>query len=178
MAQCRKLGFCFLLLPVVIALAPQLNRNYYKRCREDDTPLVYSRFSTKIITMFGSMYELPHSIGKYKLSMLNVEPERFLTLNHMDAHALFAVCSGQGAITTISQHKKQSFWFQPGVLFRLPANTPYYIINNSTSESLTIVQFLITVNNPGTFQVSSLLLLYHFLFIFIVLIFSTFSPSS
>lgn len=143
---------------------------------EGDNPYVFGgeHFLSAVHTRYGGMFALRNfhrlskflrGMEKYKLALLQVQPERFFSPNHMDADALFTVYSGEGAITVVWENKRHSFRLVPGTLFRLPPGTPYYIVNSHTRQPLIIAQFLITVNNPGSFEVCIHLYIVLFLFL-------------
>lgn len=77
----------------------------WKRRQGDQNPYVFQAddFDTKLKSEHGSILALPkfsslskflRGVEKYRLGLLVIQPLRFLTPNHLDAHALFVVISG------------------------------------------------------------------------------------
>ncbi|KAK2648382.1 hypothetical protein Ddye_015871 [Dipteronia dyeriana] len=130
---------------------------------EDENPYVFEshHFLSKVKTDHGRILSIPkfdrrskllRGIRRYRVAILQLNPETVFTPTHFDASCILFVSSGQGTINEIHEDRRDSFKLEKGVLFRLRAGTTFSIVNHHQREKLNIIQLLRTVNNEGQFE--------------------------
>lgn len=125
-----------------------------------DNPYVFRRedFVTTVKSDHGGFYVLPgftnrspllRGVENYRLSIIEANPQTFISPSHWDADTILYVANGRGTVAVINQDKRRSFNIERGDVIRLRANTHCYIINRDDHEKLSLLSFLRPVNLPG-----------------------------
>lgn len=70
--------------------------------------------------------------------------------------------TGRGTLTLVMKDTKQSFKIENGDVIRVPAGATTYLINNHTTENLSLVHLFQPVNTPDLFEVIKFLFLFSF----------------
>ncbi|CAB4292082.1 unnamed protein product [Prunus armeniaca] len=91
-------------------------------------------------------------IQNYRTALLQTTPGTFVLPYHLDAESIFVVWNGRGTLTFVMKDTKESFKIENGDVIRVPAGATTYLINNHTTENLSLVQLFQPVNTPDLFE--------------------------
>ncbi|KAM1874346.1 hypothetical protein ACFX13_008080 [Malus domestica] len=106
----------------------------------------------QVLQKFNERSDLLRGIENFRVGFLVTEPHAFVAPTHLDADCVLFVCQGRPTITLVREEKKESHNLERGDLFRIPAGTPFYILNRDDNERLHIVQLLKAVSTPGEYE--------------------------
>ncbi|WP_139162132.1 cupin domain-containing protein, partial [Acinetobacter baumannii] len=62
------------------------------------------------------------------------------------------VSQGRAIVTLLLENNRESFNLRFGDIIRIPAGTPFYIINKDENQKLSIAQLIQPVSTPGHFE--------------------------
>ncbi|XP_060179384.1 vicilin Cor a 11.0101-like [Lycium barbarum] len=137
--------------------------NPQREREEENNPYLFesqrfrSRFRARhgdfrVLQKFTERSELLQGLEKYRVAVLEFEPQSFMLPHHCDGEAIFVVVRGQGTISIAEQEEKNSFNLQHGDVIRVPAGSTVYLLNRDNKERFFVYVLAKSVNAPGEFQ--------------------------
>ncbi len=131
--------------------------------QQEDNPYVFQahHFTTKVQTPegrvevlqnFAQRSKLLRGLRNYRVEFLQANPRAFTVLKHIDAQTVLFVSQGRAIVTLLLENNRESFNLQLGDIIRIPAGTPFYIINKDENQKLTKAQLIQTESTPGHFE--------------------------
>ncbi|KAL4558752.1 hypothetical protein LXL04_036954 [Taraxacum kok-saghyz] len=130
----------------------QLNNPYVFEDRHFTTKLESEQGSVRFLQKFTDRSELFQGIGKYRVAILEAQPQTFIIPNHWDADALIYVVNGEGSISLVNTDSRENHNIKRGDIFRVPAGYSAYLINRHNNEKLVLAKILHSVSVPGELQ--------------------------
>ncbi|CAN4091293.1 unnamed protein product [Withania somnifera] len=106
----------------------------------------------RFLEKFTQRSELLQGIEKFRVGVLEFEPQSFMMPHHCDGEAIFFVVRGQGIISIANQDEKNSFNVEKGDVLRVPAGSTIYLINSDNNEKFTVYSLAKSINAPGELQ--------------------------
>ncbi|XP_015086552.1 vicilin GC72-A-like [Solanum pennellii] len=106
----------------------------------------------RILERFNQRSQLLRGIEKYRVAILELEPQSFVLPHHCDGEAIYVVVKGQGVINIAEQDNKNSFNLQKGDVIRVFAGSNVYLLNKDNNERLFVYVLAKSVNAPGNLQ--------------------------
>ncbi|XP_060179383.1 vicilin Cor a 11.0101-like [Lycium barbarum] len=137
--------------------------NPQREREEENNPYLFesqrfrSRFRARhgdfrVLEKFSERSELLRGIEKFRVAVLEFEPQSFMLPHHCDDEAIFVVVRGQGTISIAEQDEKNSFNLQHGDVIRVNAGSTVYLLNRDNNERFFIYVLAKSINVPGEFQ--------------------------
>ncbi|MCD9643705.1 hypothetical protein HAX54_031362 [Datura stramonium] len=134
-----------------------------QREKEEENPYLFesqrfkSRFRARhgdfrVLDKFTQRSELLRGIEKFRVAVLEFEPQSFMLPHHCDGEAIFVVVRGHGTISIAEQDDKNSFNLEHGDVIRVPAGSTVYLLNRDNKEKFFVYVLVKSVNAPGQFQ--------------------------
>ncbi|KAI3749408.1 hypothetical protein L2E82_20020 [Cichorium intybus] len=130
----------------------QLNNPYVFEDHHFTARLESEQGSVRVLQKFTDRSELFQGIGKYRVAILEAEPQTFVIPNHWDADSLLFVAKGEGTISLINTDSRQNHNIKRGDVFRVPAGISAYLINRHANEKLVLAKILHSISVPGELQ--------------------------
>ncbi|RWR85368.1 Cupin 1 [Cinnamomum micranthum f. kanehirae] len=116
------------------------------------TPLKTREGNLRILDRFTQRSHLLRGIEKYRLAVLEANPNAALMPTHYDTDEILFVVAGRATITLMRKENKESYNLRKGDILRVEAGTTHYIINRHNKEQLLIAKLLETMSVPGQVQ--------------------------
>ncbi|KAM3326541.1 vicilin Cor a 11 [Capsicum chacoense] len=131
--------------------------------REENNPYLFEsqRFSSpfrtgqghlRIVEKFTQRSELFRGIEKYRVAVLEFEPQSFMVPNHCDGETIYVVARGQGIISIAEQDAKYYFTLEKAHVMRVPAGATIYFVNRDKNEKLVVYMLVKSIDAPGQAQ--------------------------
>ncbi|PHT85887.1 hypothetical protein T459_07993 [Capsicum annuum] len=131
--------------------------------REENNPYLFesqrfrSPFRTgqghlRIVEKFTQRSELFRGIEKYRVAVLEFEPQSFMVPNHCDGETIYVVARGQGIISIAEQDAKYYFTLEKAHVMRVPAGATIYFVNRDKNEKLVVYVLVKSIDAPGQAQ--------------------------
>ncbi|KAL7582537.1 hypothetical protein Lser_V15G41724 [Lactuca serriola] len=131
----------------------QLNNPYVFEDHHFTTRIESEQGSVRVLQKFTDRSELFQGIGKYRVAILEAQPQTFIIPNHWDADTLFFVANGEGTISLINtENSLENHNIKRGDIFRVPAGINAYLINRHNNEKLVLAKILHSISVPGELQ--------------------------
>ncbi|XP_078436370.1 vicilin Cor a 11.0101-like [Wolffia australiana] len=109
--------------------------------------------SVRVLERFTQRSELLRWIEKYRLGIMEANPNAFVLPHHLDADAVFYVIQGCGTLNVLrEENNRESFSIRKGDIVRIRAGSMVYLINHDDNEKLYIAKILRTVSSPGVLR--------------------------
>ncbi|CAN1233185.1 Vicilin Cor a 11.0101 [Linum perenne] len=113
-----------------------------------------------ILQRFTEKSELLQGIDQYRIGVIEIDPQAFISPCHVDADDVLYVAQGRGTFTIIQEDRgritktsRRSFHIETGDLVRLHAGTPAYVVNKDDNQKLVIIKLIRPINLQGSFEV-------------------------
>ncbi|KAG6770942.1 hypothetical protein POTOM_022285 [Populus tomentosa] len=107
-----------------------------------------------VLQQFTKNSNLLSALANYRVEILEANPLTFITPAHIDADFVIFVVKGRGAITVIHEEiKRETSNLECGDIFRVHADTTFYMVNRDEYEKLYVAKILFPVNLPGNYEV-------------------------
>ncbi|PHU21859.1 hypothetical protein BC332_06966 [Capsicum chinense] len=103
----------------------------------------------RMLEKFTQRSELLQGIEKFRVAVLELEPQFFMLPHHCDSETIFVVIRGQGTISIAEQDEKNSFNLEHGDVIRVPAGSTFYFLNRDNNEKFFVYALVKSVNVPG-----------------------------
>lgn len=106
-----------------------------------------------VLQQFTKNSNLLSALANYRVEILEANPLTFITPAHIDADFVLFVVKGRGAITVIHEEiKRETSNLECGDIFRVHADTTFYMVNRDEYEKLYVAKILFPVNLPGNYE--------------------------
>uniref|UniRef100_A0A2R2JFS1 SM80.1 Vicilin n=1 Tax=Solanum melongena TaxID=223891 RepID=A0A2R2JFS1_SOLME len=106
----------------------------------------------RILPKFTQRSQLLRGIEKFRVSVIELEPQSFMLPHHCDGEAIFVVVRGQGTISIAEQDEKNSFNLERGDVLRLHGGSTIHLLNRDNNEKFFVYVLAKSVNAPGQVQ--------------------------
>lgn len=107
-----------------------------------------------VLQQFTKNSNLLSALANYRVEILEANPLTFITPAHIDADFVLFVVKGRGAITVIHEEiKRETSNLECGDIFRVHADTTFYMVNRDEYEKLYVAKILFPVNLPGNYEI-------------------------
>ncbi|KAM1805411.1 hypothetical protein TB2_030687 [Malus domestica] len=124
---------------------------YFFEDQHFETRIQTEEGRVQVLQKFNERSDLLRGIENFRVGFLVTEPHAFVAPTHLDADSILFVFQGRPTISTVRGEKKESYNLERGDLFRIPAGTPFYVLNRDENEKLHIVELFKTVSTPGEY---------------------------
>ncbi|MCE3051994.1 hypothetical protein HAX54_051373 [Datura stramonium] len=102
------------------------------------SPFRASQGDLRVLEKFTQRSDLLRGIEKFRVAVVEVEPQSFMVPHHCDGEAIFVIVRGQGIISIAEQEEKNSFNLKHGDVMRVPAGSTIYLLNRDNNEKFFI----------------------------------------
>ncbi|XP_027367623.1 beta-conglycinin, beta chain-like [Abrus precatorius] len=132
---------------------PQKPKNPFHFNNNKFHTLVNNKFGyIRVLQRFEQRSNKLQNLREFRIVQYKFKPNVLLLPHHADADFLLVVLDGSALITLLSPDERESYKLQRGDALRIPAGTPFYLLNPDDNQNLKVVKLAVPANQPGKVQ--------------------------